>query len=192
MKFTGKIQNIVKDWATGQFHITFTVNEASAIAEIDKIKDVEKLSIEAKKYREKRSLDANAYYWQLVTQIAEAINSSISFVHNYLLRKYGQVLIIDDKMAFVVLPDTDEASRKADEADTFHVKPTSQVKVGKDGKTYRTYIMLRGSSDCNTYEMSKLIDGCVSEAKYLGIETLTPDELERMKASCQTNTPQNT
>ena len=42
-------------------------------------------------------------------------------------------------------------------------------------------LMLRGSSDYNTYEMSKLIDGCVQEAKYLGIETLTPEELERMK-----------
>lgn len=183
MKCTGRIQNIAKDWQSGKLLVTLAINEASAITEIDKIKDVEKLSIEAKKYREKRSLDANAYYWQLVTQIAEAINSSTSFVHNYLLRKYGQVLIIDDKMAFVVLPDTDEASRKADEADTFHVKPTSQVKVGKDGKMYRTYIMLRGSSDYNSYEMSKLIDGCVSEAKYLGIETLTPEELERMKVA---------
>lgn len=180
MKFTGRVQNIAKDWQTGQFHITFSVNESSVISEIDKIKNIEKLSIEAKKHREKRSLDANGYYWSLVTQIAEAINSSASFVHNYMLRKYGQILIIDDKMAFVVLPDTEEASRKADEADTFHIKPTSQVKEGKDGKMYRTYIMLRGSSDYNTYEMSKLIDGCVSEAKYLGIETLTPDELARM------------
>ena len=183
MKFTGKIKNIVKDWNTGQFHITFTCNEASAIGEIDKIKNLEKLTIEAKKYREKRSLDANGYYWSLATQIAEAINSSVSFVHNYMLRKYGQVLIVDDMMAFVVLPDTDEASRKADEAETFHIKPTSQVKQGKDGKMYRTYKMLRGSSDYNTYEMSKLIDGCVSEAKYLGIETLPPEELARMMSA---------
>lgn len=183
MKCTGKIQNIAKDWKSGQLLITFAINEASAISEIDKIKDIEKLTVEAKKYREKRSLDANSYYWQLVTKIAEAIDSSVSFVHNYMLRKYGQTLYIDDKVAFVVLPDTDEASRKADEAETFHIKPTSQVKQGKDGKMYRTYIMLRGSSDYNTYEMSKLIDGCVQEAKYLGIETLTPEELERMKVA---------
>ena len=59
MKFTGKIKNIVKDWNTGQFHITFTCNEASAIGEIDKIKNVEKLTIEAKKYREKRNVYAH-------------------------------------------------------------------------------------------------------------------------------------
>ena len=38
-----------------------------------------------------------------------------------------------------------------------------------------------GSSTYNTKEMSVLIDGIVYEAKELGIETLPPDELERMK-----------
>ena len=33
----------------------------------------------------------------------------------------------------------------------------------------------------NTQEMSRLIDGTVSQAKELGIETATPEELERMK-----------
>jgi hypothetical protein len=34
----------------------------------------------------------------------------------------------------------------------------------------------------NSKEMSELIDGTVSEAKELGIDTRTPDEIERMKA----------
>ena len=46
---------------------------------------------------------------------------------------------------------------------------------------YRTYMMLRGSSDYDTREMSELIDGTVSEAKQMGIETLPPHEIERMK-----------
>ena len=76
MNFTGKFQNIVKDWNTGQFQITFTVNEPSAISQVDCIRECEKLSIEAKKYREKRSLDANAYAWVLFTKIAEVVQSS--------------------------------------------------------------------------------------------------------------------
>jgi len=32
-----------------------------------------------------------------------------------------------------------------------------------------------------TKEMSELIDGTVSEARELGIDTRTPDEIERMK-----------
>ena len=48
---------------------------------------------------------------------------------------------------------------------------------------YRTYIMLRGSSSYDTKEMARLIDGLVSECKEVGIETLPPDEVERMMAA---------
>ena len=41
--------------------------------------------------------------------------------------------------------------------------------------------MMRGSHTYDTKEMSRLIDGAVFEAQALGIETLPPDELERMK-----------
>ena len=40
--------------------------------------------------------------------------------------------------------------------------------------------MLRGSSTYDTSEMSKLIDGLVSECQELGIETIPPKEIERM------------
>ena len=60
------------------------------------------------------------------------------------------------------------------------MKPTSEVKQGRDGEMYRTYIMLRGSSAYNTKEMSRLINGIVSECKEMGIETLPPNELKRM------------
>ena len=43
---------------------------------------------------------------------------------------------------------------------------------------YRVY---RGSHTYNTEEMSILIDGTVQEAKDLGIETMTPDQIEEMK-----------
>ena len=48
---------------------------------------------------------------------------------------------------------------------------------------YRTYMMLKGSSEYDTKEMSHLIDGLVSECKEMGIETLPPEELERMMAA---------
>ena len=35
--------------------------------------------------------------------------------------------------------------------------------------------------------MSVLIDGTVAEARELGIETMTPDQLERMKAAWREN-----
>ena len=39
---------------------------------------------------------------------------------NILLRRYGQPEVIDGKMIYLVLPDTDQGARKADEAETYH------------------------------------------------------------------------
>lgn len=104
------------------------------------------------------------------------------YIHNYLLRKYGQIEVIDGQGVYIVLPDTESAQKSVDEAQTYHLKPTSQVKPGKGGAMYRTYMMLKGSSGYDTREMSHLIDGLVRECKEMGIETLPPEELERMMA----------
>lgn len=183
MEFTGRASGVSTDYLTGKMNITLEANEASVIREgYDKIKDLEKLSVRIVRYREKRSLDANAYYWKLLSKVAEAMHVSMSFAHNFFLRRYGQIELFDNQAVYVVIPDTDEAEKRVWEAETYHLKPTSQVKPGKDGRMYRTYMMLRGSSSYDTKEMSKLIDGLVSEAKEMGIETLPPDELERIKS----------
>ena len=115
-----------------------------------------------------------------MSDLAEALHVSKPYLHNDLLRKYGQIAIIDGKAVYAVIPDTDEAQREIDEAQTYHLKPTAQVKAGKGGGMYRTYMMLRGSHEYDTREMSQLIDGLISECREVGIETLPPGELERM------------
>lgn len=152
------------------------------IEDIEKLKD-KKLSVEIKQYREKRSLDANAYYWQLVSKLSDAIGRPNNWIHNWMLREYGEIEVIDGQGVYLVLPDTEAAQKTAEHAETYHLKPTSQVKLGKDGRMYRTYMMLRGSSSFDTKEMSRLINGLVDECKAVGIETMTPDELERMMAA---------
>ena len=78
MEFTGRAVGVVKDYGdSGKFKITFEVNEDAAIKEhYDSIKDLDKLSIKAVKYRKKRSLDANAYAWVLMSKIAAVLNTS--------------------------------------------------------------------------------------------------------------------
>ena len=85
-------------------------------------------------------------------------------------------------MIYVVVPDDDSGEEKALEAETYHIKPTSEVKQARDGAAFRTYIMLRGSSTYDTREMSELINGLVSECREMGIETMTPDQLAEMMA----------
>lgn len=136
-----------------------------------KMKDGKTYSVRIKQYNPKRSLDANALYWSLLGKLAAVLNTSTSELHNIMLRRYGQLERFGGKLVYVVIPETEDAQKKTDAAESYHLKPTSQVKQGSDGKMYRTYLMLRGSSTYDTKEMSSLIDGLISECNEAGIDT---------------------
>lgn len=139
------------------------------------------LSVELKEYKDKRSKDANAYYWVLIGKLADKLNMSTTHLHNDMLRKYGQLEYVGERLVTVELNDTDEAQRKADNAETFHIKPTSQVRMDMEtGEVLRTWYMLRGSHTYNSKEMSTLVNGLVEECKDQDIETIPPEELERI------------
>lgn len=156
------------------------INE-DATGSFEKLKSFESLDVVLKKRRNKRSIDANSYYWQLLTKLAETMHVSKPFMHNQLLRRYGQAELFDGRCVYITIPDTESSQKQADEDEYTHLKPTSQIREGNDGIIYRTYKLLRGSHSYDTREMSVLIDGLVSECKDVGIETMTPDELNRMK-----------
>ena len=136
---------------------------------------------ELKEHKEKRSLSQNNYYRALLGKVAKKTRIPSAVIHNQNLRDLGLCLRINDELVPVYLPDTDEAEKTALEAETYHIKPTSSVKEGKDGKLFRCYVMLRGSSSFNTEEMAALLDLMIQEAKAQGIETKTPAELAKMR-----------
>lgn len=182
MRFTGNLDGLVVDYATNRQKITIQVNE-DARKVFENLKDT-KVSVDIEKYRKKRSLDANAYYWKVLTILAEKLEVSKPFMHNYMLRKYGQLEYFDGKLAYTMLPDTPETEKKVDEMQEAHFSPTAKVLPGKDGINYRSYVLLRGSHSYDTNEMSKLIDGLLTEAKDAGItdaEIMTPDERRLLK-----------
>lgn len=152
--------------------------------EYDKLKDKDKLRIRIVQYRKKRSLDANAYYWTLLTKFADVIGLSNPEAHNMMLRGYGQSEIFDGKAVYVTIPDTEEAEKKVNNATDYHLAPTSQVRMGNDDVMYRTYRLLRGSRTYDTKEMSRLIDGLITCCKEAGIpetEIASPNEKEILK-----------
>lgn len=123
---------------------------------------------EVKEHKKKRSLNANAYYWVLVNKMADALNQSKEFIHLSMLKQYGQRYVI------CVPYDTPIESL---------IKYYEQDGVRKQGDMlFKTYNVYKQSSEMNTYEMAKLIDGVVYEAQSMGIETMPPDELEHLKS----------
>lgn len=120
-----------------------------------------------KEYKEKRSLNANNYYWQLVNQIANKLHTSKEEVHERMIKRYSQSEYIS------VLEDVNISGyvKYYEEKNTFI----------HNNKWFKSYLVFKGSSEMDKKEMNILIDGIVSEAKEMGIETLTPEELARLE-----------
>ena len=155
-------------------HLTFEVDQMLDVSGLEG-KD---LRLKAVIWRNKRSLDSNAYFHVLVTKIAEKLNSSVTEVKNQLLADYGQPEIQNDSLMTIIMRDDIEWQK----LDTIHLKPTTAVRTMDDGKLYRVYYVMRGSHTFDSAEMSRLISATVDEAKELGIQTMTPDEIARMNA----------
>lgn len=177
MRLKGRLVDIVRDLLTGVFRITFEVRAIPS--GIDALRE-EDLSLNITKWRDRRSLTANAYYWVIVAKIADATNEPQPYIHNLLLRRYGVLDTIDGETMTVFIPDTDEAEEQALNDELRHMRPTSHTRAGKDGRMWRAYRLIKGSSKYDTKEFSTLLDGAVSEAKEMGLETLPEEELERM------------
>ena len=175
MKMRADRLDIMQDIINGGFVVSLHV--AAIPSGADALREGP-LAVSVTKWRERRTLTANAYYWVLVTKIADATGLPNAKVHNMLLRRYGVPELMDGDLMTVMVPNDqdDEILMK----EIYHLKPTSHTKVGKDGKVFRAYILMKGSSDFDTKEMATLIDGTVQEAKDLGIETLPHEDLERM------------
>jgi len=125
--------------------------------------------------KDKRSLNANAYAWQLMGQIAEAMKSSNQEVYEMMLQRYSKAY------TYVILPPNAVEQAKATFREShIYAQEIGECKVnGKEGTQLQLFY---GSSTFDTKQMSRLIDGIVSEAKELNLETATPQEIERIKS----------
>ena len=165
----GHLTEITRSYE-GKLRVTFEVDAVDEIRGMDG-----DLEIAVKKYREKRSLSANAYFHVLVGKIADKLDISKPRAKNLLLGKYGQREILDDKPMVISV---------VSKADLLEREDIHCIAVGYghvDGKEFTHWAVVRPSHEYDTAEMAHLIDGTVSEAKELGIETLSPAELERIK-----------
>ena len=115
----------------------------------------------------KRSLNANAYAWALITQIGDAVRLSKEDVYLDMLKHYGQSEIV------TVLSDI----KVAGYFKYFEVAGTGTI----GGKEFTHYTVYKGTSEYDTREMAIFIDGVVQECQNLSIETLSERELSLLK-----------
>ena len=165
----GKIVDIIKTYE-GKFRVTF---EVDSIDELNGITDM--IQIVIKKITRHRSLNANAYFHVLVGKIAEKLHISKARAKNELLGRYGQRELTESGQLIIsVRSDIDMMERE-----DLHCVLVGYGKVNDTEFTH--WAIVRPSHTYDNLEMNTLITGTVDEAKELGIETLTPNELERIK-----------
>ena len=173
-----KIRSILNHKLHDYYHLelNFSLEDTNVIENkleaLGKIDPEVEYDFEIKRKRNHRSNDANAYMWVLADKIADVINSTSKDVYRKAIHEVGvfHYGMFRDK-------DVNTAVRMWTHNGVgwiADVEPCSKVGC-KNVKFYH------GSSSYDTKQMSRLIDYLVEEAKGLNIETLTPDEIARLK-----------
>ena len=157
----------------GNLRVTF---EVDSLDELRGMEDKE-ITLEAKISRNKRSLNANAYFHVLVGKIAEKLTISKAKAKNILLGKYGQREMVDDGPLIISILENVDMYERED----IHCIPVGHGVV--NGRDFTHWAIVRPSHEYDTKEMAALIDGTIEDAKELGIETLSENEIKRMEAA---------
>lgn len=173
MKFTTDNINVFG----GMLQVQVPLGSADDISALQRYCEKGKrITVELK--RERRSKDANAYAWVLMHAIAKRLSTDrarVSAVDVY--RK-----AIAECGHCTILPIKETASDRFKAIWAAH--GIGWVTEDLGASKLRGYVNIaayHGSSNYDSTEMARLIDGLIDEAKALGIETLPPDELARLK-----------
>lgn len=138
----------------------------------DELKEQD-VEVTIKKARKHRSLEANAYCWVLVDQIAEKTGYKKSEVYRNAIRDIGGVseqLYVKTEAAEAFIRVWEEQGI-GNQAEVLEYEPETGWAVVQ---------IYYGSSTYDTAQMSRLIDSLIQDAEALGIPTITPAEEERM------------
>lgn len=123
---------------------------------------------ELKRTRKKRSLNANAYCWELCNQIGQAVRMPKEDIYRRNIRDVG---------SYTPIPIKDEAVDKFKELwSSKGVGWFADVIDDSKIKGYKLIFAYHGSSTYDTSEMARLIDSLIQDAQSIGIDTLSERE----------------
>lgn len=122
---------------------------------------------EIKEYKKKRTLDQNSYYWVLLGKLSQKLRIPPEELHFELIKRscpFEEYLV------------PQEANLRG--LEYYTIKRENIQEKGHLFKLIRVYV---GSSKLDTVEMGILLDNLIEECKLQGIETMTPQELAKLR-----------
>ncbi len=170
---TGRIVDMSLDFRTSKARITLELNEKQEAMNLyDELHEAEKLSIKIGKHRERRSLDANAYFFVLADKLAEKLNTTKEDIYRNAIREIGGVseVVCVKNNAVERLCSGWASNGLGWQTETFPSKIEGCTNV----------ILYYGSSTYDKAQMSRLIENIVQDCKAVGIDTRTPNEIAEM------------
>ena len=152
--------------------INFPKSDRQRVQEIaEKIRNTSEFEIEIKKPR--RRLDANAKMWVLISKIAKELGITP-------LEVYRQE--IQDMGCYDIIPVRNDVVDRF--VQNWESRGIGWICDSLGASKIRNYTNLKchyGSSVFDTKEMSAFIDKIIMDCQSLGIETDSPEEIERLK-----------
>lgn len=127
---------------------------------------------EIKQHREKRSLDANAYYWKLCGDLARAIGEKPEDIYLRHIKDIGNYSILCVQEKALV-----DFKQKWTSGHLGRFIETRESKI----PGCATVLAYYGSSDFDRAQMSRLIDNLIQDCEAVGVETLPPDKVDLLK-----------
>ncbi|MCH5210410.1 MAG: hypothetical protein J1F01_05535 [Oscillospiraceae bacterium] len=161
---------------------------SSLIASLD---DKKKYVVEVKQYKHGRSLDANAYCWTLIDQLTAVMYKSLSRREPGIKKEDVKMRIYKNAIKEIggvseIICVQEKAVDKLIESWCCHGLGWQAEKFDSKIDGCVNVTLYYGSSVYDTAQMSRLIDSIVQECQAQGIETMTPDEIARLKATWRT------
>lgn len=171
----GRPENCIRD-INGHYHLTFITDDPAAGKIFDdyRNRDIE-ISVDIP--RKKRSLNANAYMWELCTLIADKMSDDGTLttkedVYRHSVKEVG---------VFKDIPMLNEGAETLQKSWSLHgvgwFCEIVDYLTGNIGFLVRCYY---GSSTYNTKQMSRLIDCLIQDCDSLGIDHRTPEEINNL------------
>lgn len=122
---------------------------------------------ECNKAKRKRTLTQNSYYWALLSELAGALGLSNDELHFQLLKRYST------PQPFVTFKNVDVS------------KFMRYYEKRAENDRCISYLFYTPSSEMDTKEFKRLLDGLISECQDVGINTMNADELALLKEGKQ-------
>lgn len=173
MQTTGTIEDISIDYTTRKSKISLLL-DTKDLNIVEQLKNEDKLNVELKKYRKKRSLNANNYFWKILQDLCEL--AEIDTIEEY-KRRVKQLGIFrrfriekENINTFEKMWSSQGVAWFCEIADTEYIGDT-------EFKIINAYY---GSSSFNSKQMSRLINDLVEDCHDYGIETKTAEEINNL------------